>query len=387
MDGISAIELKQLIKTTFPELAGDKKLAILVDVPDEVIPDDDAWQTRRGMARSWYLALKSVCPDLNLEAVDLFYYRNVHSNNAELPEQCYLYEGGPIDLTAHMLSTQGQMVPFTQVFQDHQLFLAPTKFSTTAPLKLMAKKYGFRAATMPGFSPLMIPALKLDYQEVNRRVTLLKELLDEASAADIQFFADGIKYELQLDLRFRNGHASGGVFPDRATAGNLPSGESYIVPYEGEKGEPSESQGVLPVQFEKEIVLYRIEQNSAVQVLSKGPKSRAEAEKIQREPAYANLAELGFGVLADFGVKPIGEVLLDEKLGLHIAFGRSDHFGGIVGPKDFTSPETVEHSDRIYIPETQNRIQVPRVTLTLITGQKTIMKYGTYTIFADPLNA
>lgn len=386
MDSLSATDLKQLIKTAFPEQAGDKKLALLVDVPDETIPDDDAWRTRRGMARSWYLAFKSVCQDLKLEAIDLFYYRNVHSNNAELPEHCFRYEGGPIDLTAHILSTHGQPVTFAQVFQDHQLFLAPTRFSTTAPLKLMAQKYGFRAATMPGFNPLMIPALKLDYQEVNRRVTLLKEMLDEARAADIQFFADGKKYELQLDLRYRNGHASGGVFPDKGTAGNLPSGESYIVPYEGEKGEPSESQGVLPVQFEQEIVLYRIEQNRAIEVLSKGPKSRTEAEKIRREPAYANLAELGFGVLADFGIKPIGEVLLDEKLGLHIAFGRSDHFGGIVGPKDFTSPETVEHSDRIYIPETQNRIQVPLVTLTLITGQKTVMKNGTFTIFKDQMN-
>ena len=33
-----------------------------------------------------------------------------------------------------------------------------------------------------------------------------------------------------------------------------------------------------------------------------------------------------------FSVTPIGVVLLDEKLGLHLAFGRSEHFGGQVGP-------------------------------------------------------
>jgi len=59
-------------------------------------------------------------------------------------------------------------------------------------------------------------------------------------------------------------------------------------------------------------------------------------------------------VLAGAGV----EVLLDEKLGLHVAFGRSDHFGGRVGPTDFSSPAEVIHLDRIYIPATQPRIAV-----------------------------
>ena len=70
--------------------------------------------------------------------------------------------------------------------------------------------------------------------------------------------------------------------------------------------------------------------NKAVRVLSSGPASEEEADHIAREPAYANLSELGLGVLGDFGLNPTGSILLDEKLGLHIAFGRSDHFGGTV---------------------------------------------------------
>ncbi|NCQ36008.1 hypothetical protein GW813_13240, partial [bacterium] len=42
---------------------------------------------------------------------------------------------------------------------------------------------GFRAATMPGFLPSMVPALRLDYGEINRRVSLLKKLLDTAESA------------------------------------------------------------------------------------------------------------------------------------------------------------------------------------------------------------
>jgi hypothetical protein len=94
------------------------------------------------------------------------------------------------------------------------------------------------------------------------------------------------------------------------------------------------------------------------------------------------MAELGLGVLADFGLRPIGEILLDEKLGLHIAFGRSDHFGGITGPADFSSPREVIHLDRIYIPATQPRIQVESVVLEYKDGaSEKIMQEGKYLVF------
>ncbi len=74
--------------------------------------------------------------------------------------------------------------------------------------------------------------------------------------------------------------------------------------------------------------------------------------------------------------------MLDEKLGLHIAFGRSDHFGGAVGVKDFSSPEAVVHIDRIYIPETAPRIHVDAVNLIYPDGSSLeLMRDGEYTIF------
>jgi leucyl aminopeptidase (aminopeptidase T) len=265
----------------------------------------------------------------------------------------------------------------------NQIVLAPTQFSTTAPLKLLSKQSGFRAATMPGFSRAMIPALRLDYQEINRRVNVLKAECDKATGCAIQFAVDDReRFSIDFDLRFRSGHASGGRFPDEGTAGNLPSGECYIVPYEGELEAPSGSRGVLPVQFGDEVVLYRIEANKAVTILSDGEKSAEELKKIQSEPAYANIAEIGFGVLKDFEIEPIGVILIDEKLGLHIAFGRSDHFGGAVGVKDFSSPEAVIHIDRIYIPETQPRVHPDHVILQYEDGsEKMIMEDGQYTLF------
>jgi len=220
---------------------------------------------------------------------------------------------------------------------------------------------------MPGFSKEMIPALRLDYTEINRRVQFMADLLTRAQRASFLFRVDGVdEYKLELDLRHRSAHASGGLFPAAGQAGNLPSGESYIVPYEGEiSGDGSGSAGVLPVELDGEVVLYDIKANKAIGVLTMGEVSKKEAERLSREPAYGNLAELGLGVLGDFNLQATGEILLDEKLGLHIAFGRSDHFGGQVGAAQFSSPEAVVHIDRVYVTAIQPRVLAARVDLLM----------------------
>ena len=195
---------------------------------------------------------------------------------------------------------------------------------------------------------------------------------------------------LRLDLRHRTAHASGGLLPEPGTAGNLPSGESYIVPYEGERpGEPSRSEGVLPVQLGDEVVALPHRGEPRRRGPLRRARSRArEAEHLAREPAYGNIAELGLGVLGDFGIEPIGEVLLDEKLGLHIAFGRSDHFGGQVGPPQFSRPEAVVHQDRVYVPALQPRVVAARVDLQREDGLKlALMRDGHYVIDFDDYDA
>ena len=73
---------------------------------------------------------------------------------------------------------------------------------------------------------------------------------------------------------------------------------------------------------------------------------------------------------------------MDEKLGLHIAFGRSDHFGGQVGAADFSSPDKVVHIDRVYIPEVQPQVKVLSVDLDLEPGSDPpsmpLMREGRY---------
>ncbi|MCK4766277.1 MAG: hypothetical protein KAW12_29045 [Candidatus Aminicenantes bacterium] len=382
MEKLSGKDLINLIRSVFPPFSGDKKLGILVDVPVDMDKDNSDWKLRRQITEGWFHAVRHNAHNLALEEIQLLAYPDVGSNNADLPAAAYkIREKLPV--SAELLCEEGEKISFEQVFKEFQLFLAPTEYSTTAPLKVAARKFGFRAATMPGFSPKMIPALRIDYNEVARRVKILKEKLDPAEWADVAFQVEDREYKVFFDLRHRPAHLSPGRFPDAGVAGNLPSGETYIVPYEGEKSEKSKTEGTLPVQIGEDVLFFDIRENRAVKVAGKAvPALEEEQDHLRREPAYGNMAELGFGVLGDFGLKPIKEILLDEKLGFHIAFGRSDHFGGIVSPADFSSPKEVIHLDRIYIPATQPLVQVRSILLGYEdSSQEEIFKDGEYLIF------
>lgn len=387
MEHLSRNDLLNLIKSVFPNRESDRKLAFLVDFPPEKGADNPDWALRRSMAYNWFQELRDHASKANLEAISLIGYPSVGSNNADLPREVYRLdkvESMPPDQAA--LKAEAQCEALDGMFEEFQLFMAPTEFSTTAPLKNAAKTYGFRGATMPGFSPKMIPVLRLDFNEVSRRVKLIKERVDRAESAEIDFNVQGgPACHMYFDLRFRKGHLSSGQLADPGTAGNAPSGETYIVPYEGERpGIPSKTRGTLPVQVDGDVLFYQVEENRAIAV--RGPEDSPalarEKEHLQREPAYGNMSELGFGVLGDFGLQPIGEILLDEKLGLHIAFGRSDHFGGQVGPGDFSAPSEVIHLDRIYIKGCQPDVQIERLTLTYEDGsQEDVIRDGQYLIF------
>jgi hypothetical protein len=380
-------ELVDLVRKVFRPMAEDRAMAVLVDLPDREVPDHEEWRQRRELALAWTQSLGGRTAELGLD-VALFLYRNVRRANAPLPGMAWRHDcGRGLPLRAEEMDPAAGST-FDAVLRGHRIVLAPTEFSATAPLKTAARQMGFRAATMPGFTRAMIPALRVDYERVARRCERLRELLHGAVLARIDFAVDrpsGGTHRLVLDIRHRVPHASGGLVPEPGTAGNLPSGETYVAPYEGEiAGDPSRSSGTFPVQHGDEVVVYRVEGNRACEVLTEGPASRAEASHLSSEPAYGNLSELGLGVLSDLGVKPVGRVLLDEKLGLHLAFGRSDHLGGSVGPAAFSRPENAEHTDHVYVPEMQPRIHVGALDLLCGDGRVVaLMRDGRYVVEFD----
>lgn len=377
MQNLSFDQLHRLLDAVF-ELRDEQWLAILVDLPDARVADTVAWQDRRAIAREWFELLAGDRDSLPFTDVVLCAYPNAGSNNNDLPET-----GTRVRDTAGFAALPaGEAIALRTVLASSSVVLAPTQLSATAPLKVLARELGFRGATMPGFSRQMLPVLALDYEKVNARVVEFRDRMDRAGGIEVRLVADGREYRSYFDLRFRGGHASGGLLREPGTVGNLPSGEAYIVPYEGERdGEPSRTAGELPVQFGDEIVVYRLAENRAVDVLTSGPRSDEERRLLEEEPAYGNMAEVGIGVLGEWGVQAVGSTLLDEKLGLHIAFGRSDHFGGVTSPASFRDRGRVVHIDRVYVESVQPRIAVREVAFDYGGGgTEVIMRDGAFVV-------
>ena len=380
---LSPEELVALVRSVFPRFETDRVLAILVDVPRQPELDNPAWKERRRLAGEWHVLLQARRAEIPLDAVQLVAYPDVGSNNADLPAEGFLLDGPPSDVAAE-LERAGKRVSFEQIFAAAQLFLAPTEFSTTAPLKVAARRFGFRAATMPGFAASMIPALRLDYGEMARRVDALQDQLDAGRRSRLVLHGrrpQSILPALSTCATARPRQP--GRFPEPAgPPATCPRARPTSSPTRARPETRARTAGVLPVEIDGEVVLFTIGANRAEAVEGEAAAGPSRACPSAGEPAYGNLAELGLGVLADFGLEPTGEILLDEKLGLHIAFGRSDHFGGAVGPKDFSSPSAVIHLDRIYIPQAQPRVAVDAVTLGYGDGRsETVMANGAYTIF------
>ncbi len=375
-------ELHTLITSVFNPQESDKSIALITDVPNDRRPDHHNWLERRGIVYEWYHQLSAIRENLKFDRIELYLYENVESNNAELPGIFYKIHTVEEPVTANMLASLGEEISREKLLRETNIILAPTEYSATAPLKMLGKKFPFRAATMPGFSRAMIPALGLDYGKVHERVMTLKKRLDDAVSATVQFEADGNTYEVLFDLRHRKAHASSGLIREKGTAGNLPSGETYIVPYEGEnENNPSKTVGTLPVRFGEELLLFHIQENRTVSIEGAGDAAKERQAFLRDEPAYGNIAELGLGILDSFGISAVGSVLLDEKLGLHVAFGRSEHFGGITGPSSFNNPKNVIHMDYVYVPSLQPDIDVKFARLHYATGnEETIMENNKYVV-------
>ncbi len=349
----------------------------MVDLPDSRIPDSPVWRERRTIAGEWFHTLISHVDEIPFSSIVFCVYPNAGTNNGNLPDMSVVADNIP----EFSLLPNGRPERISTVLAQSSVVIAPTELSATAPLKMLAREYQFRGATMPGFLRNMIPTLSLDYESINARVMEFKLRMDRAEGVRIVLQTDNKDYEAFFDLRYRSGHASGGLMREPGMVGNLPSGEAYIVPYEGERaGEPSRTSGELPVQFGDEVVVYGIESNRATNVLTRGGASETEQRKLAEEPAYGNIAEIGIGVLGEWGIQAVGSTLLDEKLGLHIAFGRSEHFGGITSPSSFKDPMKVVHIDRVYVPSVQPKIQVRLVQFEYPEGKETIIANGKYVV-------
>jgi leucyl aminopeptidase (aminopeptidase T) len=355
-----AFDLRRLLRDVFDPSPDDVAL-VMTDLPREGLPDDPDWMERRRMAAEWREGFIA----LGAQAQPLLLYVASAGNNADLPA---------------FGEQEGQPVSIRDAISKATLIVAMTRFSATAPLSAHVKmRPDLRVASMPGVLRRMErTALAADYREVARRARALAERLNRADGAEVEFDTG---HRCFFDLRFRTAHADDGDCTPRKEGFrliNLPSGEAFIVPYEGERpDEPSRTAGEIPVSRGGECAILEIRANRIESIRGGACADRLRAH-FDVDPARRNIAELGLGCNESAVVS--GSVLEDEKAGFHWAYGRSEHLGGMTGPDSFRDPAHVVHHDLVYAPGCP--IAVRRVVLTYPgDGRETIIREGRYAVF------
>jgi leucyl aminopeptidase (aminopeptidase T) len=208
--------------------------------------------------------------------------------------------------------------------------LCPTSKSLThTDARRAASARGARVATLPGVTEeIMIRCMNADYHRIAERTVHLCTLLD--STTTIRVTAPG-GTDIELSKRGRKAHASTGLFHNRGESGNLPTGEAYLAPVEGQ------SNGIVVVDgsmamigMVKKPIRIVVREGYATDI-SGGSDADTLLTLLQPHGRDGrNVAEFGIGT-NDRAILS-GLILEDEKVmgTIHIAFGDNKSMGGSV---------------------------------------------------------
>jgi len=298
----------RLFNDVFAPKKGERIL-FLVDVPHDDIVDNEKWVDRRRMAGEWFQVFRQM-DKVEGFFVEILEYDATGMHNHPIPKAV------------------------VDVLLGYDLVIAMTEFSATASLVPICTAEGSktRGASMPMVERRMEnTAFKADYQLVKKYALCISGMLEDSVSAEV-VFSTGDK--LFFDLRNRRPLADTGDCTKPGLFINFPSGEACKAPYEGIGDEvkrfgDSQTMGVMPVDFDGELVKFEVKNNRIINVIGSGDKAEEMRVFFDENSTRGNIAELGIGCNPCAVVT--GNILEDEKVGgLHIAYGTSSHIGGKV---------------------------------------------------------
>jgi len=345
--------LTRLLKTVFAPKPGER-IAIFIDLPDPGGIKDFAF-------------LKDKSLSIQRHAFDVFYQGLKNGGLAELQLMggdifAYLVTGGSnLDLPATAFDPSGRELNLEQeIYPHYNIILCVSTYSATAPLTALAKKYGFRGATLHGLNDIILrTGLSVDYNEVSRQAEKLRLGLTGADYFEIDFEVFGQTHQLTLQCGRQEAQKSHGLCRgEKPDVANLPAGEVYFV--------PTTAEGAFPLRYEDGTIGLMAVARGRIQkaTLLKGRQSVIDEHnrKLQSDPVTGELGELGFGTQE---LPPSGRDIQDEKIlgTLHVATGRSDHLGGHLTPDKFTNAKNATHDDILFSPTKTPEIRVTRARM------------------------
>ncbi len=209
------------------------------------------------------------------------------------------------------------------------VFCPTSKSLTHTDSRRAASEKGARIATLPGVTEeIMIRCMNADYNAIAQRTFQLCRELERTEI--VRVTAPG-GTDIRMPIKGRTAHASSGLFREKGQWGNLPTGESYLAPLEGE------SQGVVVVDGSmagvgmiRTPITIVVMDGYATEITGGEEADRLRALLEPHGKDARNVAEFGIGT-NDKAVLT-GLIIEDEKVmgTIHIAFGDNKSMGGSV---------------------------------------------------------
>ena len=345
--------LARLLRNTFRPRQGER-VCILIDLPDPDLAkgwaflDNEGFSIQRHAHDSFYNVLHGgVMAELGLTGGEFFAYEETGGSNLDLPDRAVAPDGTERSLER-------------DVYPNYDIILCISTHSATAPLTALAKRHGFRGATLHGVNDIILRSgLAVDYNEVSLVTERLRLALTRADWFEIDFKLSDDTHTLRLECSQQEAQKSHGIcLADEPDVANLPAGEVYFVPTGGD--------GAFPMQYaDGTLGLQQVSSGRVTRAtLIRGDQAIIDAHNanLADDPVTGELGELGFGTQ----VLPVsGRDIQDEKIlgTMHVATGRSDHLGGDLTPDKFAKAQNATHDDILFSPSKTPDITVAEVRM------------------------
>ena len=243
----------------------------------------------------------------------------------------YGHEAFLLEMKAREVNGEEPPAPVAEMMKLVDVVLCPTTKSLThTDARREACKTGARVGTLPGITKdMMIRTMSADYHRIAELTYKITEILD---AGEVAYLTTPFGTDITIPIKGIKAIPSTGLITKPGSYGNLPSGESYLMPEEGK------SSGIFVVDgsmagiglIKDQPVKIRVENGYAVEITG-GREAEMLKEMIARVGEQAkNLAELGVGT--NYMAQITGEILEDEKVAgtVHLALGNNVSMGGTV---------------------------------------------------------
>ncbi|RQW03228.1 MAG: aminopeptidase [Calditrichaeota bacterium] len=234
-----------------------------------------------------------------------------------------------LEMTPRQINGEEPPAAVAEIMKQFDVVMCPTSKSLThTDARREACKAGTRVGTLPGITEdMMIRTMSADYHRIAELTYKVSEVLNKGSIARLTT-------ELGTDITIPIGGiqaiSSTGLITEPGTFGNLPSGESYLMPEEGK------SEGIFIVDgsmagigiIADKPIRIRVKNGMAVEI-NGGDEANKLNEMVEKIGERArNLAELGVGT--NYMATITGDILEDEKVAgtVHLALGNNVSMGG-----------------------------------------------------------